>query len=112
MPINRSVEERKKVGAVSQTSLSIKSLQQAKGRTDERKKKKAETQKREQLHTHSKDKKKRKKETWIERVTSNREDRFVYAISSVFFSKSLSPSFSNLNSCLGKQIGLGFMRSS
>ena len=80
-------------------------------------KKEGETEKREQVHTHNKDIERRKKrgtdrESNIKQ-RRNMQHRFVYGISSVlFFSESLSPSFSNLNFCLVMQIGSGFMGSS
>ena len=86
--------------------------------THKKRKKEGKDIKREQVHTHNKDieRKKRKKGTDKEsniKQWRNTQHRFVCGISSViFFSKSLSPSFSNLNFCLVMQIGVGFMGSS
>ena len=85
--------------------------------THKKRKKEGKDIKREQVHTHNKDIERRKKrgtdrESNIKQ-RRNMQHRFVYGISSVlFFSESLSPSFSNLNFCLVMQIGSGFMGSS
>ena len=80
-------------------------------------KRRRDRKKRASTHTHNKDIERRKKrgtdrESNIKQ-RRNLQHRFVYGISSIlFFSESLSPSFSNLNFCLVMQIGSGFMGSS
>ena len=102
---------RNKKGGNSFSNFSINKEPSAskkkKGRGKQKYKKRAITQ------TRHRQKEEKKREAPIKRVTSSRKHRFVYGISLViFFSKSLSPSFSNLNFCLVMQIGSSFMGSS